>query len=245
MLLVKMVQTSNFVSEGFCVLIVGVTLANHSDLSRAAGAIVSLLAYAALQLVCWYADKRCASTRELPVNTDSDKIYREEQGRSVLVPKVYKSKFTEQNARKGVTMADVAKHNTRNDAWICVEGRAYDVTEYVERHPGGWLPISNLAGKDVTDAFANYHPASVYEKLLPSFFVGEIEDYKVSSFVTEHREIRQVGRVDDALPDFYFSHGAIESHVLYHCAGAVAEGAIQDTAIILHEVGNMVPFPVQ
>ena len=51
----------------------------------------------------------------------------------------------------------------RNDAWIIVEGRAYDVTKYVEHHPGGWLPIANLAGKDVTDAFANYHPASVFE----------------------------------------------------------------------------------
>jgi delta8-fatty-acid desaturase len=43
----------------------------------------------------------------------------------------------------------------------------------------------------VTDAFANYHPASVYEKLLPSYFMGDIEDYHVSDFVKEHRQIRQ------------------------------------------------------
>ena len=88
-------------------------------------------------------------------------------------------------------MAEVAKHNTRQDAWICVEGRAYDVTKYVEYHPGGWLPISNLAGKDVTDAFANYHPASVYQKLLPSYYMGDIIDYNVSDFVQEHRALRQ------------------------------------------------------
>ena len=36
---------------------------------------------------------------------------------------------------------------------ICVEGHA-DVTKYVKSHPGGWLPLVNLAGKDATDAFA-------------------------------------------------------------------------------------------
>merc|ERR1711871_1783208 len=117
--------------------------------------------------------------------------YREEEGVTELVESVYHRKTRLAAKRAGITMAEVAKHNSREDAWICVEGRAYDVTKYVESHPGGWLPISNLAGKDVTDAFANYHPASVYEKLLPNFYVGEIQDYKVSEFVREHRHVRQ------------------------------------------------------
>merc|ERR1711998_164137 len=113
------------------------------------------------------------------------------KGKSVQVPEVYWNTSKRAKARKDITMAEVGKHNSRQDAWICVEGRAYDVTKYVEHHPGGWLPISNLAGKDVTDAFANYHPASVYEKLLPSFYIGDVSDYKVSEFVKEHREVRQ------------------------------------------------------
>jgi len=116
-------------------------------------------------------------------------IWREERGISVKVPEVFKK--VKKNVRTDITMAEVAKHNTRKDAWVCVEGRAYDVTKYVESHPGGWLPISNLAGKDVTDAFANYHPASVYEKLLPNFYLGDIVDYKVSDFVKAHRQVRQ------------------------------------------------------
>lgn len=49
----------------------------------------------------------------------------------------------------------------------------------------------NMAGKDCTDAFANYHPARVYEKMLPYYFVGDVTDYAVSDFVKEHRDIRQ------------------------------------------------------
>jgi len=107
-----------------------------------------------------------------PVDVPSEKgmIWREEQGVSVLVPKgmpVREHRSADGPLRTDLTMSEVARHNSRDDAWICIEGRAYDVTSYVEKHPGGWLPISDLAGKDVTDAFANYHPAAVYERLLP------------------------------------------------------------------------------
>jgi len=118
-------------------------------------------------------------------------IYRENKGVTVQVPDVFWSTSKKKSARADITMAEVSKHNKRDDAWICVEGRAYDITKYVEFHPGGWLPIANLAGRDVTDAFANYHPAAVYEKMLPNYYVGDIVDYKVSQFVKEHRGLRQ------------------------------------------------------
>jgi len=137
-------------------------------------------------------------------------IWREEEGVSQRVPRFYESK-KKTKVRDDITMEELAKHNTRKDAWICVEGRAYDISNYVERHPGGWLPIANLAGKDVTDAFANYHPAKVYEKLLPAFYVGKIKDYRVSDFVREHREIRQK----------LLEQGLFETRVSYY-AGYVA-----------------------
>lgn len=122
-----------------------------------------------------------------------DMVYREVAGKTVLVPRftMRDTAAARARVRKGITMAEVAKHDKRDDCWVCIDGKAYDVTSYVDRHPGGWLPIVNMAGKDCSDAFANYHPANVYKILLPSYYIGDIVDYKLSSFVKEHRAIRQ------------------------------------------------------
>jgi len=66
-------------------------------------------------------------------------------------------------------MAELRTHSKRDSLWICVSGKCYDITPYLEKHPGGQGAILNMAGKDVTDAFANYHPDYVYRKILPSF----------------------------------------------------------------------------
>lgn len=117
-------------------------------------------------------------------------MWREDEGKSLRVQAFYAPNKSNRT-RTDLTMAEVAKHDKRDDAWIVVDGHCYDVTAYVEAHPGGWLPIANLAGKDVTDAFANYHPARVYRRLLPRFYIGEVADYEVSDFVKEHRALRQ------------------------------------------------------
>jgi len=50
----------------------------------------------------------------------------------------------------------------------------------------------NMGGKDCTDAFANYHPFSVYRKILPSFYIGDVVDtLDNDQFTKEHRAIRQ------------------------------------------------------
>ena len=87
---------------------------------------------------------------------------------------------------------EIAKHNKKDDAWVVIDGNVYDVTKYVDLHPGGWLPIATLAGKDCTDAFANYHPARVYKNLLPQYLIGTMKGYTVTEFQSGHRAIRQL-----------------------------------------------------
>jgi len=51
--------------------------------------------------------------------------------------------------QKDYTKEEVAKHNSSDDCWLIVDDKVYDVTSFVESHPGGDA-IFSKAGKDNT-----------------------------------------------------------------------------------------------
>ncbi|CAN0144463.1 unnamed protein product, partial [Hapterophycus canaliculatus] len=53
---------------------------------------------------------------------------------------------------------EVAKHNSRESAWIIIKDKVYDITSWMDKHPGGSEVVHLMAGRDATDAFASYHP---------------------------------------------------------------------------------------
>lgn len=89
------------------------------------------------------------------------------------------SETTESKKEVLITTEELRSHSTRSDLWISIQGKVYDVTTWVDRHPGGDLPLLSLAGEDATDAFIAYHPPSAWAHLEP-FLVGRLSDYRVS-----------------------------------------------------------------
>lgn len=73
-----------------------------------------------------------------------------------------------------VTWAELAKHNTTDDAWIAIKGRVYDVTEFAKVHPGGDI-ILTAAGQDATDVYAGFHASTDAWRYLPPLCVGTID----------------------------------------------------------------------
>lgn len=57
-----------------------------------------------------------------------------------------------QNEISSIESTEVAKHNIKNDCWTIIDGKVYDLTSYVSRHPGG-SPILKACGVDGTALF--------------------------------------------------------------------------------------------
>ena len=55
------------------------------------------------------------------------------------------------------TMADVQQHATAADCWSAINGKVYNFTEWVNKHPGGSLVITSLCGIDGSAAFSGRH----------------------------------------------------------------------------------------
>lgn len=54
---------------------------------------------------------------------------------------------------KPYTIGDVAKHKIKEDLWIVINGKVYDITDYRRYHPGG-DKILQGAGSDGTSLFS-------------------------------------------------------------------------------------------
>ena len=54
-------------------------------------------------------------------------------------------------------MAQVRKHSDASSCWTVINGDVYDLTKWVNRHPGGPARILGLCGRDGTAAFRAEH----------------------------------------------------------------------------------------
>ncbi|XP_041844761.1 cytochrome b5 reductase 4 [Melanotaenia boesemani] len=73
-----------------------------------------------------------------------------------------------------VTQEELQKHNTRDDCWTCIRGMVYNVTPYMDYHPGGEEELMKAAGIDGTDLFDQVHRWVNYESMLKECLVGRM-----------------------------------------------------------------------
>ncbi|CAD8126000.1 unnamed protein product [Paramecium sonneborni] len=82
------------------------------------------------------------------------------------------------NDLKQFTIDEVAKHNSINSAWIVINSKVYDVTKYLNKHPGGQDEIIKGIGTDATALFMQNHPWVNAHYLLEHFQVGFLINHK-------------------------------------------------------------------
>uniref|UniRef100_UPI00398E8564 cytochrome b5 reductase 4 isoform X3 n=1 Tax=Pristiophorus japonicus TaxID=55135 RepID=UPI00398E8564 len=73
-----------------------------------------------------------------------------------------------------VTEEELAKHNKKTDCWMCIRGMVYNVTPYLEYHPGGEEELMRGAGADGTELFDQIHSWVNSESMLKECLVGRM-----------------------------------------------------------------------
>ena len=83
---------------------------------------------------------------------------------------------------KVITREEVHRHRYPTDAWVVVDGRVYDVTEFLPSHPGGLAVMEDRLGSDISLLLRSpefhRHSSTAFE-VLEQYCIGRLADSKV------------------------------------------------------------------
>ncbi|XP_020377281.1 cytochrome b5 [Rhincodon typus] len=74
-----------------------------------------------------------------------------------------------------ITMEDVKTHNSSKSTWLVIHDKVYDVTKFLEEHPGGEEVLFEQAGGDATESFEDVGHSSDAREMLKQYFIGELD----------------------------------------------------------------------
>lgn len=86
------------------------------------------------------------------------------------------SVFTSVN-NKTIELSQVSDHDNSESCWAVIKGKVYDLTNWIEQHPGGSERILEICGTDATTQFTEQHEGETRpQNELDSFYIGEVSN---------------------------------------------------------------------
>ena len=76
---------------------------------------------------------------------------------------------------KTFTMTEISSHKDGASCYSAINGQVYDLTAWVNMHPGGKGPILSICGNDGTEKFMNKHKGGAkFMTILGRFKIGTL-----------------------------------------------------------------------
>uniref|UniRef100_A0A1D5R4E1 Cytochrome b5 type B n=3 Tax=Cercopithecinae TaxID=9528 RepID=A0A1D5R4E1_MACMU len=83
-------------------------------------------------------------------------------------------------------LEEVAKRNSLKELWLVIHGRVYDVTRFLNEHPGGEEVLLEQAGVDASESFEDVGHSSDAREMLKQYYIGDIHPVRTISDPSKH-----------------------------------------------------------
>ncbi|KAG8693208.1 hypothetical protein FRC09_010658 [Ceratobasidium sp. 395] len=80
-----------------------------------------------------------------------------------------------------ITLEQLKEHTTKDSFYTLIHGKVYDVTKFLDEHPGGDEVITAEGGKDATEAFEDVGHSDEAREILQGLYVADFEGAPVSA----------------------------------------------------------------
>ncbi|CDW80177.1 cytochrome b5 [Stylonychia lemnae] len=72
-----------------------------------------------------------------------------------------------------ITKDEITAHSAEGDCWLLIEGKVYDVSPYMDKHPGGSdILLANASGQDASEAYEDADHSKRAKEMLKKYFIG-------------------------------------------------------------------------
>ncbi|XP_062572489.1 acyl-CoA Delta-6 desaturase-like, partial [Saccostrea cucullata] len=115
-------------------------------------------------------------------------------------------------ATKYYTVEEIKQHNKRDDNWLMINGKVYDLSRWAKKHPGGAKILGHYAGEDATDAWTAFHNDKGYvSKFMKALYIGDVKDWDdcETDLKKDFRKLRKYAEDSGLMktnPAFYILH---------------------------------------
>ncbi|XP_020363016.1 cytochrome b5-like [Oncorhynchus nerka] len=78
------------------------------------------------------------------------------------------------HAVKYYRLSEIEERNSFKSTWIIINHKVYDVTTFLEEHPGGEEVLREQAGGDATESFEDVGHSSDAREMAANMVIGEL-----------------------------------------------------------------------
>ncbi|CAM9297442.1 unnamed protein product, partial [Lampetra planeri] len=75
---------------------------------------------------------------------------------------------------KYFSLDEVKEHNSCKTTWVVIHHKVYDLTKFLEEHPGGEEVLLEQAGSDATESFEEVGHSGDARDLATHYLIGEV-----------------------------------------------------------------------
>ncbi|XP_073981537.1 cytochrome b5 isoform X1 [Rhodnius prolixus] len=80
------------------------------------------------------------------------------------------------NEQKIYRLEEVKKHREIEDVWVAIHNSVYNVSDFLNEHPGGEEVLLEQAGRDATEAFEDVGHSTDAREMMSKYKIGELAE---------------------------------------------------------------------
>merc|ERR1719283_785048 len=77
------------------------------------------------------------------------------------------------------SLEEIKSHNNEEDKWLILHGRVYDVTKFLDAHPGGPDTILDVTAEEATIEFEGLFHSSKARDMAKKYLIGKVKGAKL------------------------------------------------------------------